>query len=560
VITRVQPVFAEPLESRLLFAYTRFAVIGDFSAGQPLADVSNLIKSWHPNFIATVGDNNYNVGAAATIDTNIGQYFSSYISPYAGGYGTGSIAGNRFWPALGNHDYGTPNAQPYLNYFQLPGNERYYNVLQGNTELFIINSNPEEPDGTSASSIQAKWLKGKLAESTAQWKIVLFHHAAYSSSADHGSQPYMQWPFQQWGATAVIAGHDHDYERIIRNGFPYFVNGLGGRSLYTFGTPISGSQVRYSSDYGAMRVDAHDEAITFRFFNRAGVQIDAYTINADKTNKVQLIRAGDTWKYFDGQMVDSTWRNMSFNDSAWSSGPAQLGYGDGDESTVLSFGPNAAAKYITSYFRKSFTVPDPAAITSINLQIMRDDGAVIYLNGTELLRTNFTSGAYTSSTIAASAVEDNDFYSFAIAPSRLVSGNNVITVEVHQNIGNSSDLSFDLMLTGTLGTTTPPPAAPSALRATAVSASQINLAWIDTVTNETGFEIERSINGATYTQIATVAAGTQAFNNTGLTPNQKYWYRVRAINAGGFSGWSGPATATTPLTRPAQSIRALAQV
>src|SRR5688572_15190055 len=126
----------EPLERRRLLSYTRFAVIGDYSeippaelppgATQPLADVANLINGWRPHFIATAGDNNYFFGEAATIDQNIGKYFHDYIAPYTGSYGAGSVAGNRFWPSLGNHDYLTPNAQPYLDYFTLPGNERYY--------------------------------------------------------------------------------------------------------------------------------------------------------------------------------------------------------------------------------------------------------------------------------------------------------------------------------------------------------------------------------------------------------------------------------------------------
>jgi hypothetical protein len=89
----------------------------------------------------------------------------------------------------------------------------------------------------------------------------------------------MQWPFQAWGAHAVITGHDHTYERIVQNGFPYFVNGLGGRSLYSFGTPVSGSQVRYNANYGAQLVDATDQSITFSFYNRAGSLIDTYTMN-----------------------------------------------------------------------------------------------------------------------------------------------------------------------------------------------------------------------------------------------------------------------------------------
>jgi hypothetical protein len=90
----------------------------------------------------------------------------------------------------------------------------------------------------------------------------------------------MQWPFQAWGATAALSGHEHTYERIIQNGFLYFVNGLGGDSRYSFSTPVSGSQVRYNVDYGAMMVDATDSQITFQFISRGGTVVDSYTVFA----------------------------------------------------------------------------------------------------------------------------------------------------------------------------------------------------------------------------------------------------------------------------------------
>lgn len=88
----------------------------------------------------------------------------------------------------------------------------------------------------------------------------------------------MQWPYQAWGATAVLAGHDHTYERILMGDFLYLVNGLGGRSIYPFGTPIPGSVVRYNDDYGALRVQANNTCITFQFISRTGQVIDTYTI------------------------------------------------------------------------------------------------------------------------------------------------------------------------------------------------------------------------------------------------------------------------------------------
>jgi hypothetical protein len=257
---------------------TRFAVIGDYGlAGQPELDVANLVKSWNPDFVLTLGDNNYELGAASTIDQNIGQYYHQFISPYLGAYGQGDSV-SRFFPSLGNHDWIAAGAAPYLGYFSLPGNERYYNVSRGPVEFFVVDSDTNEPDGSTALSAQGQWLQAALGSSSALWKLVLFHHPPYSSGTHHGSTARMQWPFQAWGATAVLSGHEHNYEKIIVGGFPYFVNGLGGRSLYTtFGTPVNGSQIRYAGNYGAMLVEATMDSIRFRFITRTGTTIDSYT-------------------------------------------------------------------------------------------------------------------------------------------------------------------------------------------------------------------------------------------------------------------------------------------
>jgi hypothetical protein len=254
----------------------RFAVIGDYGiAGKPEADVAAQIKSWNPDFIITVGDNNYPDGAASTIDKNIGQYYHEFIYPYTGSYGAGATT-NRFFPTLGNHDWHATGAKPQLDYFTLPGNERYYTFANGPVRFFAIDSDPLEPDGDSATSKQGLWLKSAMASSSEPWKIVYFHHTAYSSGSVHGSSTRMQWPFKTWGADAVMVGHEHNYERIMVGGIPYFVNGAGGGVLYSFGTPIAGSMVRYSADYGAMLVEATSTSITYQFITRTGKIVDTY--------------------------------------------------------------------------------------------------------------------------------------------------------------------------------------------------------------------------------------------------------------------------------------------
>lgn len=257
---------------------TLFAVIGDYgSAGKDLEYVAALVKSWEPEFIVTVGDNNYPSGKADTIDENIGQYFHEYIYPYIGQYGTGADI-NRFFPVLGNHDWKTPGAKPYLDYFELPGNERYYDVDWGAVHLFIIDSDSHEPDKIGLSSDQAAWLKTSLNASNASWKLVFMHHPPYSSGM-HGSQDALQWPYKEWGADAVIAGHDHDYERLTIDGLPYFVNGLGGQpNRYPFEFTVPGSGFRYRETHGAMLLEATVDKILFQFFNVNNQLIDSYTI------------------------------------------------------------------------------------------------------------------------------------------------------------------------------------------------------------------------------------------------------------------------------------------
>lgn len=275
----------------------RFAVIGDFGlAGQQEADVADLVASWEVDFVATVGDNNYPDGEASTIDENVGQYYHEFIKPYKGSYGAGSADVNRFFPAIGNHDGRSFSctvddcSAPHLDYFELPGNERYYDIVWGPVHLFILNSDFNEPDGRHSTSTQAEWLQDALADSTAPWKLVLLHHAPYSSSSGHGPTTVMEWPYKEWGASAVLAGHDHTYERLMIDGLPYFVNGLGGGGYYPLGIPVPGSQLQYNEDYGAMLLEATNEQISFSFVNRAGKVIDTYSLefNDPKLNVISF--------------------------------------------------------------------------------------------------------------------------------------------------------------------------------------------------------------------------------------------------------------------------------
>ncbi len=259
---------------------SRYAVIGDFGVDTLASgEVASLVHRLEPDLVLTVGDNNCPEGGADTIDPNVGQYYHDFIFPYSGVYGEGSTV-NRFYPTLGNHDWKRENISPYLEYFSLPGNERYYEFIQGPVHFFALDSEEYEPDGSTATSRQADWLQERLAAAKEPWKIVYFHDPPYSSCTQHGSTRSMQWLFAEWGATAVISGHDHGYERLQIDGIPYFVNGLGGDHIYQFADPLPESQVRYNSDHGAMLVTATDRSISFQMYSVAGTLIDEYSLDS----------------------------------------------------------------------------------------------------------------------------------------------------------------------------------------------------------------------------------------------------------------------------------------
>ncbi len=253
----------------------KFAVIGDYRGGDTNAfKVSQLVKSWNPEFIVTTGDNFR--PAQGTIDFQVGQFYHDFISPYVGSYGFGDTV-NRFFPAIGNHDVEGTGLDDYQNFFTLPGNERYYDFVKENIHFFILNSDPSEPDGNTDTSIQAVWLQNALTASISKFNLVFLHHPPFTSGV-HGCNLFSQWPFKQWGATAVFSGHDHDYERLFVDSLPYFICAAGGSALYCTFTNYPGTQHFYCSNFGALLIEANNDSLILKYYNINDSLIDSYSI------------------------------------------------------------------------------------------------------------------------------------------------------------------------------------------------------------------------------------------------------------------------------------------
>jgi acid phosphatase type 7 len=163
-----------------------------------------------------------------------------------------------------------------------------------------------------------------------------------------------------------------------------------------------------------------------------------------------ILPANAVWKYPNvGGAMPNSWTNLTFDDSTWLSGAAQLGFNEGDEATLI---PDR--NQITYYFRRVFNIDDPGAFASLAIDMIRDDGGIIYINGTEVFRSpnlpaRPTVIGFNTTTLSGQNGENNRDQATTIAP--LVAGQNIAAVEMHQADVTSSDISFSLRLDGLPG-------------------------------------------------------------------------------------------------------------
>lgn len=199
-----------------------------------------------------------------------------------------------------------------------------------------------------------------------------------------------------------------------------------------------------------------DATADIRFFQNRNIAVEAlpkegYTFKHwEKTllaGTLTLLPMGSTWRYYDGSNRPAiNWNSIYYPDAGWATGAAQLGYGGKGEVTTIGYGGNASKKYTTSYYRTRVTITNLAEKSEYLLTLFVDDGAAVYVNGTEVGRTNLPAGVLTDSTFASSS-NNGVTASFSVPPSLLTEGVNLIAVEVHQCNATSSDVIFNMSMT-----------------------------------------------------------------------------------------------------------------
>jgi predicted phosphodiesterase len=236
------------------------AVISDFgTARKAQRAVSKMVATFEPSFVVTAGDNIYTKKKG--YKKLVGDYYPQ-----------------RIVPVPGNHDY-LEGIEKYDAYFgTTPTTRTYVHQAESGVDFFLIDTDPGLNSYTVRSE-QMEWLKAATYASSAIYKIVVMHHPPFSSGK-HGSTRKYQWDFASLGIDMVISGHDHTYERIVRDGVTYVVVGTGGAKLYDCRKKrVEGSVLCNDRNYGAMMLNVNSHQLRAVFHGTKGQPLDLFTIN-----------------------------------------------------------------------------------------------------------------------------------------------------------------------------------------------------------------------------------------------------------------------------------------
>ncbi|GEO08183.1 T9SS type A sorting domain-containing protein [Segetibacter aerophilus] len=331
---------------------------------------------------------------------------------------------------------------------------------------------------------------------------------------------------------------------VYLNGVEIFRDNMpsGPISYNTFAASLS-------NERNNIRSFTTSASLVLKGINVIAVEIHQFTHSSDDISFDMRVTAnpavadptsipfGSWWKYLDdGSNQGTSWTGISFSDASWKSGPATLGYGNRNESTVVSFGPDANNKHITTYFRRTISLQNPEAFKKYSFSVKRDDGVVVYINSKEVYRNNMPSGPISYTTLALGSVDENGLLrTFNVNASAFTTGINVVAVEIHQSNPTSTDIAFDLSLEGFVEP-------PEQARITSgpfiekITETTANIRWTTNLATdskaEAGTIYGNYIISATENNIAT----EHQLQVTGLVKNTKYYYRVGASTTGWLLG------------------------
>jgi hypothetical protein len=433
------------------------AVQGNGADGSPDADlpdyvdVPSLIDYMIHNMYSAAQDwpgNNY-IGRLRVPD-GTGFHFFSWDNEHGM---KGSVRENRTTPHSRDNDSPTKFHHPLTKnseYRLLFADHLHRAIVAEGGVLFVDPENPDwDPEHPERNEPAGLWMKitgsiqqALIAES-ARWGDYR-RSTPYTVHKDFGdlrSRLLRTW-FPDRSANLLEQFRARDLYPDIEA--PSF-NQQGGNIPEGFGvvlTSESPGTMYYTIDGSDPRLPGGELASTAQIFE-GGISQVSYLVGG-------RFESASTWNYLDtGAYLDGTnWTSAVFDDSAWKTGLPEFGYGDRDETTQIEFGDDPFEKHITTYFRAAIDVADAPRVQKLAASIKHDDGAIVYLNGTEVYRGNLPEGVVAFDTRANQKGDERAYFDISPDPAGLVSGTNVVAVEIHQLHGGDSDISFDFELTG----------------------------------------------------------------------------------------------------------------
>lgn len=247
------------------------AAVGDLGAvGANQTAAINAMKAWSPDAFLLAGDNSYG-STGPSVDL-------AALST--------EISAQKVWRALGNHDIESSGkiADDAAVFSYLPGNKRYYKVTLGGglIDVFVLSSGLRsdwtlwEADGNTVGSVQHQWFVAAAAASQARWKIVMFHHPHVSGVAGaHIATTAMDWGWHLYGIHAVVCGHAHTNEVIVKDGVPFFHIAAPTQSIETVTSTLQGATANASILWKddtircVLRFEATADALNWRVYDQA---------------------------------------------------------------------------------------------------------------------------------------------------------------------------------------------------------------------------------------------------------------------------------------------------
>ncbi len=274
-------------------------------------------------------------------------------------------------------------------------------------------------------------------------------------------------------------------------------------------------------------------------------------VDGSRAATTTLINFGSPWRYHDfGVDPGTNWYKAQFGDGGWKYNFSEFGYGEDDEQTVT-------LPATTTYFRGFVTIPEPLAYSSYTLRLLRDDGAAVYVNGTEILRNNLpATGNLTYSTLASSALnapQESDYVVTNLPPEVFKQGVNLIAVEIHQASANNSDMSFNLELRATSSTNSVPSTILRGPYLQVVNSTNITVRWRSA--SQTNSVVRYGTNVALLNRMASngIPVTDHEITVKGLTPDTKYFYAIGTSTS--LVGEAGSHFVTAPVPGVAKPTR-----